>query len=108
MLVLHRLNDTNEPKDDVSLFQYLLFICINVHSIVPNCIRLFSLSSTLQLDWQQFVTNKLWAWEQMNLQWAKNFTGDVQIVYYDDLVDNVDGMLRSILKFIDFPINEVI
>lgn len=59
-------------------------------------------------DWQQFVTNKLWAWEQMNLQWAKNFTGDVHIVYYDDLVDNVDGTLRGILHFLNFPIDKVV
>lgn len=58
-------------------------------------------------DWQQFVTNKLWAWEQMNLQWAKNFTGDIHIVYFDELVDNVDGTLRGILEFLNFPINEV-
>lgn len=59
------------------------------------------------IDWQQFVTNKLWAWEQMNLQWAKNFTGDVHIVYYDDLVDNVDGTLRDILHFLNFPVDKV-
>lgn len=51
--------------------------------------------------------NKLWAWEQMNLQWARNYTGNLHIVYYDDLVENVNGTLRSILKFIDFPINQV-
>lgn len=60
------------------------------------------------VDWQQFVTNKLYAWEQMNLQWAKNFTGDVHIVYYDDLVDNVDGTLRDILQFLNFPIDKVL
>lgn len=58
-------------------------------------------------DWQQFVTNKLWAWEQMNIQWAKNFTGDVHIVYFEDLVENVDQTLRGILEFLNFPINEV-
>lgn len=58
-------------------------------------------------DWQQFVTNKLWAWEQMNLQWAKNFTGDVHIVYFEDLEQDVAGTLRGILKFLQFPINEV-
>lgn len=61
----------------------------------------------MTLDWQQFVTNKLNAWEQMNLQWAKNFTGDIHIAYYDDLVENTEQTLRSILKFIHFPINEV-
>lgn len=58
-------------------------------------------------DWQQFVTNKLWAWEQMNLQWARNFTGDIHIVYYDDLVENPNGTLRGILHFIEYPLNQV-
>lgn len=44
----------------------------------------------------------------MNIQWAKHFTGDVLVVYYDDLVDNTDVVLRSILDFINFPINQVI
>lgn len=53
------------------------------------------------------LQNKLWAWEQMNLQWARNFTGEVEIIYYDDLVEDVEGILRQALKFINFPINEV-
>uniref|UniRef100_A0A8D8IN39 WSCD family member AAEL009094 n=1 Tax=Culex pipiens TaxID=7175 RepID=A0A8D8IN39_CULPI len=56
--------------------------------------------------WTQFVKNKLWAWEQTNLSWAKNFTGEVKLVFYDDLVENVEGTLRSILKFLKFPVNE--
>ena len=60
------------------------------------------------LDWQQFVTNKLWAWEQMNIQWATNFTGEVDIIYYDDMIEDVEGTLRKTLKFINFPVNEVI
>lgn len=59
------------------------------------------------IDWNQFVTNKLWTWEQTNLAWAKNFTGDILIVYYDQLVDDVEGTLRDILKFIDFSVDEV-
>lgn len=43
----------------------------------------------------------------MNLQWAKNFTGDVHIVYYDDLVEDVNLTLRGILKFLNFPVNQV-
>uniref|UniRef100_A0A182PBY4 Sulfotransferase domain-containing protein n=1 Tax=Anopheles epiroticus TaxID=199890 RepID=A0A182PBY4_9DIPT len=56
--------------------------------------------------WTQFVKNKLWAWEQTNLSWAKNFTGEVKLVFYDDLVENVEGTLRSILKFLNFPTDE--
>lgn len=58
------------------------------------------------LDWQQFVTNKLNDWEQMNLAWARNFTGEVKIVFYDDLVENVERVLREILMFIRRPIDE--
>lgn len=68
---------------------------------------IFIINSIFPIDWQQFVTNKLWAWEQMNIQWATNFTGAVQIIYYDDMVEDVEGTLRKILKFIEFPINEV-
>jgi hypothetical protein len=63
---------------------------------------------TFFLDWSKFVKNKLWAWEQTNLAWGKNYTGDLQIIYYDDLVDDVEGTLREILRFLKFPINEVI
>uniref|UniRef100_A0A182J434 Sulfotransferase domain-containing protein n=1 Tax=Anopheles atroparvus TaxID=41427 RepID=A0A182J434_ANOAO len=56
--------------------------------------------------WTQFVKNKLWAWEQTNLSWAKNFTGEVKLVFYDDLVANVEGTLRSILKFLNHTPDE--
>lgn len=58
-------------------------------------------------DWQQFVANKIATWEEMNTHWARNYTGDLHIVYYDDLVADVEGSLRKILNFIRFPINEV-
>ena len=58
-------------------------------------------------DFSQFVTKKLWAWEQTNLSWAKNFTGDVLIVYYDNLVQFTEETLREVLNFIKYPINEV-
>lgn len=43
----------------------------------------------------------------MNLSWARNFTGSLKIVYYDDLVQRLEVVLRSILEFLEFPINEV-
>lgn len=54
----------------------------------------------------KFVTTKLHAWEQTNLSWGRNFNGPVLIVYYEDLVDNVEKTLREILKFINFSIDE--
>lgn len=44
----------------------------------------------------------------MNLNWARNFTGSVKVVFYDDLVNNIEPVLRSILEFLEFPIDEVI
>lgn len=46
-------------------------------------------------------------WENMNLAWAKNFTGSLKIVFYDDLVGDVEGVLREILSFLNYPIDEV-
>lgn len=54
----------------------------------------------------KFVTTKLHAWEQTNLSWGLNFNGPVLIIYYEDLVDEVEKTLRDILKFIDYPIDE--
>lgn len=103
MSVLLHPNDTNAPKDDVGQHNNNhLNILIGIQHSYLFWLNLFFL-----LDWQQFVTNKLWAWEQMNLQWAKNFTGLVHIVYYDDLVEDVDRTLRNILNFLDYPIDNV-
>ncbi|KAH8244857.1 hypothetical protein KR032_001669 [Drosophila birchii] len=56
--------------------------------------------------WQQFVSNKLKGWELMNLSWARNFTGSLKVVFYDDLVHHTERELRSILDFLQFPVNE--
>jgi hypothetical protein len=52
------------------------------------------------------VTTKLNAWVQTNLSWGQNYTGQKLIVYYENLVDDVEKTLRDILNFIEFPINE--
>lgn len=57
-------------------------------------------------DWQQFVVNKLWLWEQTNLSWAKDFPGELKIIFYDDLVKNVEENLRDVLRFMNYPIDE--
>ncbi|ALC49746.1 CG9164 [Drosophila busckii] len=56
--------------------------------------------------WQQFVSNKLKGWELMNLSWARNFTGSIKVVFYDDLVHQTERELRGILEFLEFPVNE--
>lgn len=52
------------------------------------------------------MTTKLHAWEQTNLSWGLNFIGPVLIIYYEDLVDDVEKTLRDVLKFIEHPVNE--
>ncbi|KAH8388106.1 hypothetical protein KR093_011798 [Drosophila rubida] len=56
--------------------------------------------------WQQFVSNKLKGWELMNLSWARNFTGSIKVVFYDDLVQHTERELRSILDFLEYPVSE--
>lgn len=43
----------------------------------------------------------------MNVAWAKSFEGDVKIVYYNDLIENLEPRLREIIDFIKYPIDEV-
>lgn len=47
--------------------------------------------------------NKLWLWEHTNLSWAKEFTGRLKIIFYEDLVQGQDleTTLRDILQFIN-------
>ncbi|XP_059622700.1 WSCD family member AGAP003962 [Phlebotomus argentipes] len=56
--------------------------------------------------WEQFVRKQLTAWELMNLGWGRNFTGPLKVVLYDDLVADVGGTLRSVLHFLNWPIDE--
>lgn len=56
--------------------------------------------------WHQFVVNKLYLWENTNLSWAKQFPRRLKIVFYDDLVANVETTLRDILQFINHKVDE--
>lgn len=52
------------------------------------------------------MSNKLKGWELMNLSWARNFTGSIKVVFYDDLVQHTERELRHILEFLEYPVNE--
>ncbi|XP_012158267.1 WSCD family member GA21586 isoform X2 [Ceratitis capitata] len=56
--------------------------------------------------WQQFVLKSLKMWEATNLSWARDFTGSIKVVFYEDLVGNLESTLRGILNFLEFPIDE--
>ncbi|PSN49774.1 WSCD family member [Blattella germanica] len=57
-------------------------------------------------DWQQFVSDKLSAWRQTNLDWLHNFTGPMHIMYYDHLLEDVDTQLRALLRFLKLNVSE--
>lgn len=48
----------------------------------------------------------LYNWEQTNIFWGRRFGGPVLIIYYEDVVTDIEKTLRDILEFIDFSINE--
>nr|CAI5817443.1 unnamed protein product [Callosobruchus analis] len=50
--------------------------------------------------WQQFVSDKLRGWQQMNLDWLFNFTGPTHVIFYEQLVDDVPHTMRGVLDFI--------
>ncbi|KAB0791171.1 hypothetical protein PPYR_02971 [Photinus pyralis] len=56
--------------------------------------------------WQQFVTDKLKMWKEMNLDWLYNFTGPTHIIFYEQLVDNVQHTLTVLLNFLEVPISD--
>lgn len=56
------------------------------------------------IDWQQFVSDKLRGWQQMNLDWLFNFTGPTHIIFYEQLINNVEHTLKSVMEFIEIPI----
>lgn len=48
----------------------------------------------------------MWLWEKTNLSWATDFSGRLKIVFYDDLVSNLEETLRDILQFIGHKVDE--
>ncbi|XP_044763477.1 WSCD family member AAEL009094 [Coccinella septempunctata] len=56
--------------------------------------------------WEQFVYDKLQMWKLTNLDWLYNFTGPTHVIFYEQLVDNLENNLRSMLNFLEVPISE--
>lgn len=42
----------------------------------------------------------------MNLDWLYNFTGPTHVVFYEQLVDNVQHTLTVVLEFLEVPISD--
>ncbi|KAJ8956365.1 hypothetical protein NQ318_015103 [Aromia moschata] len=64
---------------------------------------ILNLAARLFADWQQFVRDKTRAWQQMNLDWLYNFTGPTHVIFYEQLVDNVEHTLKTVMEFIEVP-----
>jgi hypothetical protein len=45
-------------------------------------------------NWREFVVRKGKDWESMNLDWALKFRGPKLVVFYDQLVSNLEPQLR--------------
>lgn len=50
--------------------------------------------------------DKLQAWKQTNLDWLHNFTGPTHIIFYEQLSQNVENTLRTVLEFLEHPISK--
>lgn len=71
-----------------------------------SSLELFKLTlDDFTADWQQFVSDKLNAWKQTNLDWLQNFTGPTHVIFYEQLVENVEHTLKSVVEFLDIPID---
>lgn len=51
-------------------------------------------------DWQQFVTDNLRGWQQLNMDWLYNFTGPTHVIFYEQLVDNTEHTLKTVINFL--------
>ncbi|XP_059487763.1 WSCD family member AAEL009094-like [Neocloeon triangulifer] len=56
--------------------------------------------------WRDFVTDKLSMWSNTYNDWLKNFPGPKHVLYYEQLVSDVERELRSLLKFLDVQVPE--
>lgn len=50
--------------------------------------------------WQDFVIDKAREWENMNMDWVKNFHGPILVVFYNDLVQNLEQELTRMMDFL--------
>lgn len=50
--------------------------------------------------WQQFVSDNLRGWQQLNMDWIQNFTGPLHVMFYEQLVENTEHTLKSVINFL--------
>lgn len=50
--------------------------------------------------WLSFVDDKLSSWKKTNLDWLEKFPGPTHVIFYEQLVDNTEHTLRTVLDFL--------
>lgn len=45
-------------------------------------------------------------WKKTNLDWLSNFTGPILVIFYEDLINELEISLRELIHFIELQINE--
>lgn len=50
--------------------------------------------------WQDFVIDKTREWENMNMDWIQNFPRPLHIIFYNDLVENLEQELTKMMDFL--------
>ena len=56
--------------------------------------------------WQDFVMEKVKDWENMNMDWVRNFQGPLLVIHYQDLVDRLEQELKRVLDFLSVSFTE--
>ena len=56
--------------------------------------------------WQDFVLEKAKDWENINMDWARNFQGPLLVIQYNDLVEKLEQELARILDFLSVSFTE--
>ena len=50
--------------------------------------------------WQDFVIDKTREWENMNMDWIQNFPRPLHMIFYNDLVENLEQELTKMMDFL--------
>lgn len=57
-------------------------------------------------DWRDFVTDKLSMWSNTYNDWLQNFPGPKHVLFYEQLVGDVERELRALLLFLEARVPE--
>ena len=56
--------------------------------------------------WEKFVQEQIIKWRDTNLDWFFNFTKPTMILFYDQLISDLESNLRRLLKFLEVNVTE--